>query len=698
MPPQLAQHMDTYMNGLFAVATDASPDVRKRVCEAMVMLLDVDLARLAPQMPNVITYMLQSTQDADETVALEACEFWSAICETAAVTALEGVLPQLTPVLLNGMVYSEVDIMILQGDDDDEGVEDRPEEMKPRFHRSRVVGGDGGGGGGGGGEGDEEESDDDDDDDGDGEVAEWNLRKCSASGLDIIAGTFKERILPTLLPLLQERIASDKWEVRESAILALGAIAEGCIEAISPHLPQLAPWLIATLSDRQYLIRSITCWTLSRYTKWIVAQPSHETYLRPLMQELLKRVVDGKKKVQEAACSAFATLEEDAQMQLVPYLQPIITNLMFAFSKYQAKNRLILYDAIGTLADSVGAQLNRPELTGIMMPPLVERWQLLGDEDNGLLPLLECFTSLAQALGVGFQPFAQPVFERCIRLIHTTLEADQMAAASQVDPPDKELLVCALDLISGMAEGLGASIEPLVASASASGVVLTTYLFECMKDPQADVRQSAFALVGDLARACIGQLVPALPQYLPLLTQQLVVDHVSVCNNASWAIGEIAVKVPPEHVAPYVEAALQRLIPIVNRYGEPSLNKSLLENTAITIGRLGYAAAAPLAPHLGTFCRCWCLALCAIRDDIEKEHACLGLCEMIRLNPQAPLNSLMQLCEAVGSWETPPPQLHSLFSQILTGYKGSIPPDQWAPFQAAMKPGLAQRLAERYGV
>ena len=134
------------------------------------------------------------------------------------------------------------------------------------------------------------------------------------------------------------------------------------------------------------------------------------------------------------------------------------------------------------------------------MPPLVERVAVLG-EDNGLLPLLECFTSLAQALGVGFQPFAQPVFERCIRLIHTTLEADQMAAASQVDPPDKELLVCALDLISGMAEGLGASIEPLVASASASGVVLTTYLFECMKDPQADVRQSAFALVGDLARA-----------------------------------------------------------------------------------------------------------------------------------------------------------------------------------------------------
>ena len=33
---------------------------------------------------------------------------------------------------------------------------------------------------------------------------------------------------------------------------------------------------------------------------------------------------------------------------------------MTAFSKYQAKNLLILYDAIGTLADSVGNHLNKP--------------------------------------------------------------------------------------------------------------------------------------------------------------------------------------------------------------------------------------------------------------------------------------------------------------------------------------------------
>ena len=58
--------------------------------------------------------------------------------------------------------------------------------------------------------------------------------------------------------------------------------------------------------------------------------------------------------------SAFATLEEEACTELVPYLGEILQVLVFAFSKYQAKNLLILYDAIGTLADSVGSHLNKP--------------------------------------------------------------------------------------------------------------------------------------------------------------------------------------------------------------------------------------------------------------------------------------------------------------------------------------------------
>jgi transportin-1 len=33
-----------------------------------------------------------------------------------------------------------------------------------------------------------------------------------------------------------------------------------------------------------------------------------------------------------------------------------------------------------------------------------------------------------------------------------------------------------------------------------------------------------------------------LADFMPILAQNLNPDHISVCNNATWAIGEIAVK------------------------------------------------------------------------------------------------------------------------------------------------------------
>ena len=82
MPPALVQHVDLYLQGLFALATDPSPEVRSGVCQALVMLLDSALEPLTPHMPAVVQYMLSATADQEESVALEACEFWSAICET----------------------------------------------------------------------------------------------------------------------------------------------------------------------------------------------------------------------------------------------------------------------------------------------------------------------------------------------------------------------------------------------------------------------------------------------------------------------------------------------------------------------------------------------------------------------------------------------------------------------------------------
>lgn len=77
--------------------------------------------------------------------------------------------------------------------------------------------------------------------------------------------------------------------------------AVGCMQGMVPYLPELIPHLIQCLCDKKALVRSIACWTLSRYAHWVVSQPP-DSYLKPLMTELLKRILDSNKRVQEAAC------------------------------------------------------------------------------------------------------------------------------------------------------------------------------------------------------------------------------------------------------------------------------------------------------------------------------------------------------------------------------------------------------------
>jgi hypothetical protein len=126
---------------LFHLASDEDTEVKKNICRALVMLLDVRLDRLFPHMVSIIEYMLVRTQDLDESVALEACEFWLTLAETPiCLEVLAPYLSRLVPVLVKGMRYSEIDIILLKGDveEDNQMVPDREEDIRPRFHRSKL--------------------------------------------------------------------------------------------------------------------------------------------------------------------------------------------------------------------------------------------------------------------------------------------------------------------------------------------------------------------------------------------------------------------------------------------------------------------------------------------------------------------------------------------------------------------------------
>lgn len=658
------QNVDYFLNVLFELAEDSDVDVCKQVCQAFIKLLENKVDNLLPHMKGVIEYMIVKTQD--ENVSLTASEFWHILAEQAICKeVLTPFLPKLVPVLVTNMKLTDMDIALLKGDIDDENIEDRDEDIKPKFHKSKN---------------DDIESDDEE------MLGSWNIRKSNAAALDTFAHIFKNDILPFVLPILNETLFHENWIIKESGILALGAISEGCMLGIVPHLNQLMPYLIECINHKRSLIRVITCWTLSRYYEWVVIDPSN-IYLEQILSGLLQKMLDTNKKVQESACSALAKLEEIASIKLYCHIAIILKTFVYAFAKYQRKNLTLLYDAVGTLATHVGPYLNNQEYINLLMPPLIDKWNKTSDDDRHLFCLFECITSVAVALKLGFLPFCEPVYKRALILIEKVLnmhhEKEKDPQNDDLPEPNSELIVCSLDLISGLIEALGSQMEPLIRDSNCLSL-----LYQCSQYSYPEVRQSSFSLLGDMARNCFPSLHQVWGNFVPVVVTNINSAHLPVCNNATWAIGEICVNVDGSELTPYIEPIIKQLLMVVN-----SGNKILVDIAAIALGRLGNVCPVEVSSVLEQFAHAWCLSAGNIRDRYEKESTFKGMCQVIAIRPMGILKDLHLFCNAIATWENPGDHLKELFSKILHGYKTEFGEENWKKFTDPFSVLLRERLA-----
>lgn len=80
----------------------------------------------------------------------------------------------------------------------------------------------------------------------------------------------------------------------------------------------------------------------------------------------------------------------------------------------------------------------------------------------------------------------------------------------------------------------------------------------------------------------------------------------------------------------WVNPLVSRLIPILLH---PKAPRSLHENAAVSIGRIGLMHPSLVAPLLPEFALNWCQALYEIRDNEEKDSAFRGFCTLVQANP-----------------------------------------------------------------
>lgn len=692
-------HLDEFLDKLFVLAHDESPGVQKNMCTAFSLILESRPDKLAPHLEGVLAYCLHLMRGNDDETALEACEFMLALSgSTEDKSVFAPHLADILPVLLARMVYSEEERFLMEMADERDK-EDRDEDIRPHTAKGKDT------------HGYRSDDDDDDDDDDYDELDQWSLRKCAAATLDVLSVAMPREVLHVTLPILQERIVSDEWPVREASILAFGAMAGSCMELAADKLAPLVPFLVERLGDGEPRVRQISCWTLLRYAPWVCGEAraggACAGYFEPTMQRVVACGLDPVQAVQEAACSALsAFVEETEHAVLVPYVDAMLEHFAACFSRYLRKNMMVLYDCVQTFVEKMGGEvLAVAARMDVLLPPLMQKWSALEDDDVALWPLLECMATVAATLGEAFAPCAVPVYERAVKILSTCIETSRVCVTDPlVTTPEADFLVTALDLIDGLVQGLGEHATELIEQHPAN---LMGLLMVCFEDYNADVRQSAYALLGDLAIFCLGLLRP----YVSLIVVSVgnEIDNRSfntypVYNNAIWAVGEMAVRLPYTEMRGYVDSLVLLLVPIVN---SSEMQLTVLENAAICLGRLGVCDSrgeSSLAPRLVEYIVAWCTQMSMLVENEEKETSFAGMVNIINANPDggfgglataAGRKHLAMFVSCVGGYEGVLESVYGELRALLEGYKGILG-GEWHSVLEMVGPDERRRIEERY--
>lgn len=690
--------LDPFLQKLFVLANDSNSEVRKNICKSFALILETRADKLLPHVNGVIDYCLHLMQDTDEEVALEACEFLLALSSCPEAEDNKDIfrpkLSEILPVLLQKMVYSDEEIFFINlvDEKDDVNVADNVEDIKPQAAKSKEshkaatnnrnktnnrqnFGDD---------DEDSDDYDDEDDEDDDEELDQWSIRKCSAASLDMLSLNFPGEVLDVTLPILQERIVSPQWQVREASILAFGAISKSCIDLARDKLPSLVPFLVDRLRDEEPRVRQMSCWTISRFSSW-VAEEAHEggqysNYFDPTFNSILKCAMDNKKVVQEAACSALSSFIEESDPELIAvYLVPLLEHFSKCFQVYQKKNLIILYDCVQTFVEAMGRErlATKQEYVDVLLPPLLSKWQILEDDDNDLWPLLECMASIAATLGEIFAPYAMPVYERAVKILSNCIQMDiQCQTDPSIDTPEKDFMVTSLDLIDGLIQGFEHHSVELI---QLHNVDIMDLVLKCFEDTTDDVRQSAYALLGDLAIFVIeATIVPHLNEVMISIGNEVnnrTYSSFPVCNNAIWALGEMAIRLPYEKMKPYIGNLVNIIIPVLHSM---DTQQTVLDNAAICLGRMGVTGGAEvIGPRLYEFIIPWCAQMLYLIENEEKESGFQGMLNIINANPDQGFGGLSTLqgkknlslfISTIANYMEPPEELTHMFGQLLKSY------------------------------
>lgn len=301
-----------------------------------------------------------------------------------------------------------------------------------------------------------------------------------------------------------------------------------------------------------------------------------------------------------------------------------------------------------------------------------------------------------------------------------------------IDEEMTDPIICAVDLMDGLVEGLGPNFAALVGGSKFAST-FPTVLQGVAEHFVPGVRMSAFALTGDLARQAPALIEFVLPKLLAEAVSSIDPYHPAMCNNAVWAVGEICVRCGDNAgpLTPHAANLLSCLIPLlmgnaVDIDGNEMHIPGIAENAATTMGRLATVNANFVAPEMGRFLLGWCDGMSKISNPIERRDAFTGFVTSLRANPHSINATGVEVGEvvtsilfAIVSWHIPtsevpsnlldgpyrfepfPSEFGELLAslrQLLHDLKTSAGGEAWGKIEGTMPANVKRLMKEVYAL
>lgn len=329
-------------------AVSKEPEIRQAAFECLVSIASMYYEILGPYMEALFSLTANAVKGDEESVALQAVEFWSSICdmeiqiqdeyEGADASSLDGyhhfiqrALSVLVPMLLETLLKQEED------QDQDDSI--------------------------------------------------WNLSMAGGTCLGLVAKTVGDEILPLVMPFVEGNITKPDWRCREAATFAFGSILEGpSIKKLLPMVHTGLNFLLNAMKDQNSQVKDTTAWTLGRIFEILHSSNSEYQVLTPAnLQRIISVLLEGIRdapNVADKVCGAMYFLAqgyEDAESDssiLTPYLGEIISALLWTADRTDVSNSKLRSSAYETLNEIVRCS-QIPETTNMIA-------QLLGEIMNRL--------------------------------------------------------------------------------------------------------------------------------------------------------------------------------------------------------------------------------------------------------------------------------------------------------------------------